>query len=226
MVDNYAVQNSNCEKLLGIKIDNMLTFHDHVSELCTKASQKLHALSRVSQYMNIDQRKLVMRAFISSQFGYCPLVWMFHSRKLNNRINKIHERSLRIVYNDEVSSFEELRIKDNSFTIHERNIQTLAVELYKVVNGLSPEIMKLVFPLKSKVRYPSENKFETRNVRSVRYGRETLAHLGHKIWAIIPTEIKEEPTLPRFTRKIKKWKTSNCPCKLCKIYVGGVGYID
>ena len=100
MVDNYVIQNSNCENLLGIKIDNMLTFLDHVTELCTKASQKLHALSRVSQYMNIAQRKLVMRAFIYSQFGYCPLVWMFHSRKLNNRINKIHERSLRIVYND------------------------------------------------------------------------------------------------------------------------------
>ena len=226
MVDNYKVQNSKCEKLLGIKIDNMLTFDDHVSELCTKASQKLHALSRVSQYMNIAQRKLVMRAFISSQFGYCPLVWMFHSRKLNNRINKIHERSLRIVYNDEVSSFEELRIKDNSFTIHERNIQTLAIELYKVVNGLSPKIMELVIPLKGKVRYPSENKFITRNVRSVRYGTETIAHLGHKIWAIIPRKIKEEPSLTRFTREIKKWKTSNCPCKLCKTYVMRIGYID
>ena len=226
MVDNYVIGNRNCEKLLGIKIDNTLTFNDHVSELCSKASQKLHALSRVSQYMNMNQRKLVMRAFISSQFGYCPLVWMFHSRKLNNRINKIHERSLRIVYNDKVSSFEELRFKDNSFTIHERNIQALAIELYKVINGLSPEIMKLVFPLKANVRYPSENKFETRNVRTVRYGTETLAHLGHKIWAIIPNEIKEETSLIRFTRKIKKWKTSNCPCKLCKTYVGGVGYIE
>ena len=226
MVDNCQVQNSKCEKLLGIKIDNMLTFDDHVSELCKKASQKLHALTRVSQYMNFAQRKLIMRAFISSQFGYCPLVWMFHSRKLNNRINKIHERSLRIVYNDEVSSFEELRIKDNSFTIHERNIQTLAIELYKVVNGLSPKIMELVFPLKGKVRYPSENKFITRNVRSVRYGTETLAHLGHKIWAIIPKKIKEEPSLTRFTREIKKWKTSNCPCKLCKTYVMRIGYID
>ena len=226
IVDNYTVQNSNCEKLLGIKLDNMLTFDSHVAELCNKASQKLHALSRVSQYMNTNQRKLVMHAFISSQFGYCPLVWMFHSRKLNNRINRIHERSLRIVYNDKVSSFEELLNRDNSFTIHERNIQALAIELYKVVNGHSPEIMKIVFPLKANMRYPSKNMLDTRNVRTVRYGTESLAHLGHKIWAKIPTEIKDEPSLNDFTRKIKRWRTDKCPCKLCKTYIGGVGYID
>ena len=222
-VENNAIKNSNCEKLLGVKIDNMLTFDKHVSELCNKASQKLHALSRVSQYMSADQRKLVMRAFISSQFGYCPLVWMFHSRKLNNRINKIHERSLRIVYNDKVSSFQKLLANDNSYTIHERNIQALAIEIYKVVNGLSPEIMKLVFPLKANVRYPSENKLMTRNVKTARYGIGTLAHLSHKIWAIIPKEIKEEPSLDQFRRKIKRWKTDKCPCQLCKTYIGGRG---
>ena len=73
---------------------------------------------------------------------------MFHSRKLNNRINKIHERALRIVYNDDLSSFDELLNRDSSFTIHSRNIQALAIEFYKVVNGLSPKIMNQVFPLK------------------------------------------------------------------------------
>ena len=89
-----------------------------------------------------------MNAFINSQFGYCPLVWMFLSRTLNNRITKIHERALRIVYNDDLSSFDELLNRDNSFTIHARNIQALAIELYKVINGLSPEMMNQVFPLK------------------------------------------------------------------------------
>ena len=119
IVDEYVIQNSKCEKLLGIKIDYELSFDDHVTDLCKKASRKLHALSRISKFMNYKKRRLVMRSFISSQFGYCPLVWMFHSRRLNNRINSIHERSLRLVYDDKVFSFEELLIKDNSFTIHE-----------------------------------------------------------------------------------------------------------
>ena len=96
-VDGYQITNSKREKLLGITIDNKLSFNEHVSGLCTKASQKLHALARVSKYMNTDKLRLIMKTFVNAQFGYCPLVWMFHSRSLNNRINKIHERALRSV---------------------------------------------------------------------------------------------------------------------------------
>ena len=108
-----------------------------------------------------------------------PLIWMFHSRKVNNRINNIHERSLRLVYDDKFYSFEELLNKDDSFTIHERNIQTLTIELYKVVN----RIMSQVFPLKESAKYCSTNIFVTRNVDTVKYGTEILAHLGPKVWA-------------------------------------------
>ena len=75
-----------------------------------------------------------MNAFTLSQFSYFPLVWMFHSRKLNHRIYEIHERALRSVCNDHQCTFEELLEKDNSFTIHERNLQELAIEMFKVNN--------------------------------------------------------------------------------------------
>ena len=93
--------------------------------------------------MNIHKRRMKMKAFIASEFGYCPLVWMFHSRKLNSRVNKLHERALRIVYQDYASSFTELLEKDNSTTIHNRNIQLLATELFKVKNELLPSSRKL-----------------------------------------------------------------------------------
>ena len=215
-----------CKKLLGINIDNKLSFDEHVTGLCRKASQKLHALSRISHFMKTQQRQIIMKSFINSQFGYCPLVWMFHSRKLNKRINKIHERSLRIVYDDTESTFRELLNKDNSFTIHERNIKTFAIELYKVVNRISPEIMSEVFPLKSTAKYFSKQPFMTRNVCTVRYGTNTLSHLSPKIWALIPCDIKEVGSLKLFKSKIKQWRPNKCPCKLCKTYISGVGYID
>ena len=81
-----------------------------------------------------------MNAFFGSQFNYCPLIWMFHSRNLNNKINRLHEHCLRVIYNDKTSSLEQLLENDNSVSIHHRNIQTLVIEMYQVTNGLSPEI--------------------------------------------------------------------------------------
>ena len=159
MIDNHIIDNREEVKLLGVIIDNDLTFDTHVSKLCKKASQKIHALSRVCNYMNIPQRRIIMKSFIESQFGYCPLVWMLHSRILNNRINKIHERALRLVYNDHTSTFIQLLAIDKSFTIHERNIQSLAIEIFKVIQGQSPDIMKKVFILKSSQLYCSKHVF-------------------------------------------------------------------
>ena len=224
-IDNYEIQNSKHKKLLGITIDNKMKFEEHVSNLCTKASQKLHALARVSAFMNFKQRRIIMKSFINSQFGYCPLVWMFHSRNLNNRINKIHERALRLVYNDNISSFEDLLIKDNSVSIHKKNIQMLAIELYKVKNNIGPEILKDVFKLKEENRYCSNFTFKTKNVRTVTYGTESLSFLGPKIWSLIPDEIKNVDTLGEFKNKIKKWKILKCPCRICKTYIQNIGFI-
>ena len=176
----------------------------HVTHLCMKASQKLHALARVSHYMNFEKKRTIMNAFIISQLGYCPLAWMFHSRKLNCRINRIHERALRIVYDDENKTFEELLRMDNSFKIHIRNIQSLSIELFKIVNGCSPEIMNDIFPLKDLTKYCTKFPFKTKNVNTEKYGIDTLSFLGPKIWSLIPQSIKDASSVKQFKNKIRK----------------------
>ena len=89
--------------------------------------------------------RVIMKAFMMSQFCYCRLVWMCHSRTLNNKINKLHERTLRLVYDDMQTTFEELLNIDKSVTAHHRNLQVLATELYKVHRGLAPELMNDIF---------------------------------------------------------------------------------
>ena len=116
--------------LLDITIDCKLTFENHINNICKRGSQKLNALARVAPYMNIQKRRIIMKSFVTSQFGYCPLIWMFHSRRLNNKINSIHERALRITYQDHISTFQELLNKDNSISIHHRNLQVLATEMF------------------------------------------------------------------------------------------------
>ena len=107
-IGSYNIESSEQQKLLGVLIDNKLTFDKHINNLCTKASQKLNALCRVSSFMSTNKKRLVMKVFISYQFSYCPLIWMNHSRTLNSKINRIHERLLRVVYSDKKATFKEL----------------------------------------------------------------------------------------------------------------------
>ena len=101
-LDEDIVWESNDVELLGVTIDNNLRFDKHVSNICLKANRKLSALTRVAKFVPFKKRHIIFKVFIESQFKYCPLVWMFHGRQINDKINKLHERALRIVYNDTV----------------------------------------------------------------------------------------------------------------------------
>ena len=179
-----TIESSPSEELLGITIDSELTFHKHITSLCSKANQKLSALARIAKYMTIDKRKILLNSFVTAQFNYCPLIWMCHSRTLNNKINRIHERALRIVYNDYKSNFKELLERDHSFTIHERNIQYLSIEAYKVKNGLSPVIMNDVFQFGKNSAYElrSGNHLQRTNIQTVHFGSESINPIQHGLF--------------------------------------------
>ena len=145
---------------------------------------------------------------------------MCHSRKMQNRINKLHERALRVVYKNKNLTFEQLLEKDQGYTIHERNLQKLAVEMYKVKNGLCPEVMKELFVLKSS----GNEDFVLPKVNTVNNGIETIRYRGPKTWKIVPEDIKNAPSLADFKDKIKKWKPVDCDCRLCRTYIKGLGY--
>ena len=129
-------------KLLGVTIDNKLNFNEHVTKICNKANQMLHALARIAKYLDPDKLKIIMKSFIESQFNYCPLTWMFHSRKLNNRINNLHERAHQLVYKNPNLNFHDLLTRDKSFCIHHRNLQNLATEMYKVKHNISTTLFQ------------------------------------------------------------------------------------
>ena len=144
-IDGIQITSSTAETLLGITIDSELNFENQLSAICNKVSRRTNALGRIVNYMPRGKLHIVIKTFIEYQFNYCPLIWMFHSRTINNKINRLHERALRIVHSDFKSSFEGLLVKGNSFSIHERNIQSLAIEIYKFLDGLSPSFLNNVF---------------------------------------------------------------------------------
>ena len=128
------------EKLLCITIDSKLKFEKHIPGICNKAGKKIYVLSRITSYMSLNKRRLLMQTFVESQFNHCPLNWIFHSIRQNNKINDLHEKALRIVYSDYKTTFQELLDKDASFSVPHRNMQALAIEIYRHILGLSPAI--------------------------------------------------------------------------------------
>ena len=152
---------------------------------------------------------------------------MSHSRAMNNRINKIHEKALRLVYKDKTNlSLDDLLRKDKSVSIHQRHLQTLATEIYKARNYLGPEIMKDIFHFVQKpYNLRNDSTLQKRTNRRVYFGTESISSLAPKIWEIVPCEIKNAKSLDIFKKRIKLWTTNKCPCRLCKRYIGNVGFI-
>ena len=100
IAENQIVDNSTCEKLLGLKFDYILTFNVHIDDICKKAGLKLNALSRIAPYMEFNKKRLLVNGFFISQLIYGPLIWMCHHLTKNNKTNRIHERCIHLIYND------------------------------------------------------------------------------------------------------------------------------
>ena len=158
-------------ELLGVTIDNKLSFSSHIKNICKSASNKLCAILRLRNLMSIKQTKLLINAHVLSNFFYCPLIWMFCGKGNMSRINKIHERALRTIYNNFNLNLNELLVLDNGCTIHQKHLQFLMIEVFKSVNHKNPELLWELF-------CPKEQPYNLRNqmlvklptAKSTKYG--------------------------------------------------------
>ena len=175
-IGSHGIANTKREKLLGVHLDSGLSFDYHISEICKKASRKVCALTRITSGMSLSKKLTLINAFFNSQFNYCLLIWMCHGRENYYKINRLHERCLRIIYNDKRSSFKPLLEKDGSVSIHEKNIKILATEMFKVSKNLVPPQMHDIFKLKEQPQYnlTFNSLFFRHLVKSVYKGTKSL----------------------------------------------------
>ena len=197
---------STKKKPLGIHLNNGLDFDYHVNQLCKKASKKLRALARIAKYIDINKRRILMKAFVFLQFSYCPLIWMFHSRKMEHRINSIHKRALKLVYQDSPDlTFQELLAKDKSVSVHQKKLQLLATEIFKSKTGVSTELMNDIVHFVKRPYNLSDYTLERKRDHTVYHGSESLSSLAPKLWDLPPNSIKKSASLKEFKTKIKTW---------------------
>ena len=131
--------------LLEITINRDLKSDKHVLKLYSKVNQNLSALSRMAKLFSFNKRRTLFKPFVESQFKYCPIVWIFYSRRTNNKINRLRESALKIVYDDDILTFAQLLAMEKPFCIYHQNIETLLIEIYKALHDISGNSWKELF---------------------------------------------------------------------------------
>ena len=126
-IEYFTVKFGIAKTLLVINIKAKLKFHVHIGIIVQKAKRKLNALAKIANYIELRKNGILMNAFFTIQFNYCPAIWMCHSRSLNNKINGFLERCQRIIHDHEVLNFEALLNKNNSVSNHHKNIRALVI---------------------------------------------------------------------------------------------------
>ena len=111
-----------------IVIDKDLNFQSHTWSIIKTVNQKLSALIRVASLISDFNKKFIFNSFIKGQFNYCSLLWMFSTRAVNHKINRLQEKGLTTLLNDEISIFNVMLSKSNGTIIHVKNIQKLMIE--------------------------------------------------------------------------------------------------
>ena len=186
---------------MGITFEKKLNFKKHIADLCRKANQKIHALARLSNYIDPVKSEILMNSFISAQFNYCPLVWMFTEKASNAKLNRTFEKAVRLVCKGSESKLDKL--KEKYMTIHQNNLQLLMVEIFKTKNNLNPAFMKDIFTERD-VQYNlrRKNHLQLPNVKTAKHGIANIQYIAHHLWASLPEEVKDSGTLTDFKQKI------------------------
>ena len=203
-------------KLLGIKIDNRLSYREHVDALCKRISAKINALKRISPFLKDDQRQAIVNSFVSSELNYCPLVWSFTSKTSLAKLQNLQDR------------VERMSPGHDHVSIHRRNCETLLKEVYKTKHSLNPSYMQDVFRFRNSAAYSIRvpRDLDRFRVRTTRHGLQTASYIGAQLWDALPITVRDAETLPVFSSRVREMQNLNCRCRLCAERIAGVGFIS
>ena len=218
-INNEVIDSSSEVTLLGVVIDNKLSFVPHISKMCKSASSILNALKRQHKYITGQKtRAMVANTYVLSNFNYCPLVWHFCGKGATHKIEKIHERAQRFVHNDYTSEYTDILKKSNTTTLYVKRVRIIAQEVYKALNDLSPKYTQEL------VRY-RHSKYPTRQsstdiyvprVNQVKFGYRSFTYEAPVLWNSLPNEIRTAEYFSVFKKMMKVWNGPACRCNYCK----------
>ena len=182
-IDDITLKPEPHVKILCVFLDDKLSFSQHVSISCTKAARQLNALARISRYLNISSRSLLYNSFVRSNFNYCAMVWHFCGKTNNNKIERIQEWALRMIYRDYESSYEDLLSVAEAPTMLTRRLRVILLEVFKSINMLNSDCLNDMFKIKDgNYSFRNTRKLLQPKKKTTTFGLRSIAYLGAKLW--------------------------------------------
>ena len=199
-IDSDEIKCEDNDTLLGINIDFMLRFDDHVYQICKRASKQLVVLNCVGGFLTKQGKMTIYNSFIVSNFNYCPLAWHFCSSSSTNKLEKIQ------------SSVD----LNEQCPLNVRRMKQMASEVYKIVNDIAPDYIKdLINIKKSTYNFRRENQTSLPAVKSTRYGLRSFPYEAARIWNCLPNDLRLAKSFHQFKRLLHAWDGDIWGCPSC-----------
>ena len=194
----------------------MLTFNEHINSLSRNASYKLYAFCRIRKYLTQDQAKVLYNVFNNSHFNYAPSIWMFYRKTQYLKIQKIHHKVLKVVFNSD-NGYDELLQMSNEIIIHQKQLHALICEVFKSLNNSNPKFTWSYFTFKI-ITYNIRNGpiLKLPNAKSTYYSINSVNFRACLLLNGIPHSIKHSEFILGLTRKLKELENVDYSCISCR----------
>lgn len=216
LTEEVTIDTENSVKLLGIQLDNKLTFTEHISNITIKACRQLNCLKRLAHALDVPSKSQIYKSFILANFNYCPAVWHVCGTTNTKKLEKIQYCALKFVYNDYQSSYESLFVRANLPTLQVARLRNIALEVFKSYNGLNPSYIKSMFtkPSHSYNLRAKNSLFKSHKV-TTKGGLHSFQHIGVQICNSLANEYRTTTEYNVFKKLIKSWGGFRCKCSFC-----------
>ena len=188
---NSCLTSTQEVKLLGVTIDNNLSFTSHVAMITRKAAKQVNAMARISRYLSIETKLCIFDTFVRSNFNYCTIVYHFCGVCNDKKLEKVYERAIRIVHNDFMSPYKELLCKSKRKMLYDIRFDNLLVQIFKIINGNAPPVETTLYSKKI-VKQSLRDTFllSVPRYSTIKYGLNSLRVHGAIQWNKSPKSVK------------------------------------
>ena len=160
------------------------------------------------------------RSFVLSQFNYCPLVWHFCGTSSIHKLERIQERTLRFVFNDYVTEYNQLLELNGESTLYLKRVRIMAQQVYKAINNQSPKYVRDLLSERNN-RYSNRRPLNLYipRVNQRKFGYRSYYFEAPTVWNSLPLEIRKAEYFHEFKQLINSWTGPLCRCSAC-VYSG------